>query len=76
MCAGALIQARVGTLIYAAADPKRGALGGSLNLASHASAHHHLVVKGGVRGERAGEQLEDWFRLRRLARLGNGATEA
>jgi tRNA(Arg) A34 adenosine deaminase TadA len=30
MCAGALIQARVGTVIYGAADPKRGGLGGSL----------------------------------------------
>lgn len=68
MCAGALIQARVGTVIYAAADPKRGGLGGSLNLSSHPSAHHHMVVRGGVLGERAGAQLELWFQQRRLAR--------
>ncbi len=65
MCAGALIQARVGTVVYGAADPKRGALGGSLDLSRHASAHHHMRVVGGVRGECAGRQLEEWFRLRR-----------
>ncbi|MDM7952079.1 MAG: nucleoside deaminase [Cyanobium sp. CZS 25K] len=75
MCAGALIQARVGTVIYAAPDPKRGALGGSLDLSSHPSAHHHMVVKGGLRGERAGEQLEAWFRRRRLARQRSGSGE-
>ena len=68
MCAGALIQARVGTVIYAVADPKRGGLGGSLDLSSHPSAHHHMVVRGGVLGERAGAQLELWFQQRRLAR--------
>jgi tRNA(adenine34) deaminase len=80
MCAGALIQARLGTVIYAAADSKRGALGGSLDLSSHPSAHHHMVVRGGVRGQRAGEQLENWFRHRRLARqgkdTGSGGREA
>ncbi len=67
MCAGALIQARVGTVIYGAADPKRGGLGGSLDLSRHPSAHHHMVVRGGVLGDRAGEQLESWFRQRRRA---------
>jgi tRNA(adenine34) deaminase len=65
MCAGALIQARVGTVVYAAADPKRGALGGSLDLSRHASAHHHMRVVGGVLGESAGRELEEWFRRRR-----------
>ena len=76
MCAGALIQARVGRVIYAAGDPKRGALGGSLDLTSHPSAHHHMAVSGGVRGERAGQQLEEWFRQRRLARQAMAATTA
>jgi tRNA(adenine34) deaminase len=68
MCAGALIQARVGTVIYGAADPKRGGLGGSLDLSVHPSAHHHMAVRGGVLEGRAGEQLEAWFRQRRRAR--------
>ena len=65
----------MGTVVYAAADPKRGALGGSLDLSCHPSAHHHMQVRGGVHGERAAQQLEQWFRLRRLARQGTGPIE-
>jgi tRNA(adenine34) deaminase len=71
MCAGALIQARLGTVVFAASDPKRGALGGSLNLANHPSAHHHMRVVGGVEGESASRMLAEWFRRRRL-RAGTG----
>ncbi|MFM7169741.1 MAG: nucleoside deaminase [Cyanobium sp.] len=69
MCAGALIQARMGTVVFAAGDPKRGALGGCLNLATDPSAHHHLTVISGVMGPEAEEQLRTWFRRRRR-RLG------
>jgi tRNA(adenine34) deaminase len=65
MCAGALIQSRVGTVVFGAHDPKRGGLGGSLDLARHGSAHHRMQVVGGVRGEVASRQLEAWFRRRR-----------
>ena len=65
MCAGALVQARMGTVVYAATDPKRGGLGGSLDLSTHASAHHHMNVIRGVRESQAREQLERWFRQRR-----------
>jgi tRNA(adenine34) deaminase len=68
MCAGALIQARMGLVLYAAPDRKRGALGGCLNLAKDASAHHHLEVVGGVREQEARAQLEGWFRARRKGR--------
>ena len=66
MCAGALVQARMGTVVFGAFDPKRGALGSCLNLAADASAHHHMRVMGGVLAEQAGEQLASWFRRRRL----------
>ncbi len=65
MCAGALVQARMGTVVFGAADPKRGALGGCLDLAQDASAHHHMRVIGGVLAEPAGAQLAAWFRQRR-----------
>ncbi|MFZ0407195.1 MAG: nucleoside deaminase [Cyanobium sp.] len=65
MCAGALIQARVGRVVYGAADAKRGALGGCLNLAADPSAHHRMEVQGGVLAVSAQEQLSDWFRRRR-----------
>ncbi|CAK6699235.1 nucleoside deaminase [Synechococcus sp. BA-124 BA4] len=67
MCAGALIQARMGRVVFAAGDVKRGALGGCLNLAQDPSAHHHMEVMGGVREPEARELLENWFRGRRRA---------
>jgi tRNA(adenine34) deaminase len=68
MCAGALIQARVGRVIYAAADAKRGALGGCLDLAYDPSAHHHMAVQGGVMAEPSERLLSDWFLQRRRER--------
>ena len=68
MCAGALVQARLGRVIHGASDPKRGALGGCLDLASHSSAHHHMEVVAGVCADQAQRQLEAWFRRRRRER--------
>ena len=65
MCAGALVQARMGTVVYAATDPKRGGLGGCLDLSTHSSAHHHMKVISGVLEPEARGQLERWFRQRR-----------
>jgi len=65
MCAGALVQARVGHLIYAARDPKRGAMGSTLHLGEHTSAHHHMQVTGGVLESEASALLASWFKQRR-----------
>ena len=65
MCAGALVQARVGQVIYAARDPKRGAMGGTIDLSQHASAHHHMKVIGGVLEDEASTMLAQWFKRRR-----------
>lgn len=65
MCAGALVQARVGKVVFGAADPKRGGLGGVLDLSRNPSAHHHMQVEAGVQAERCAAQLEGWFRQRR-----------
>lgn len=72
MCAGALVQARMGRVVFGAGDPKRGGLGGCLNLATDRSAHHHMEVIGGIRGKQAQEQLEGWFLKRRRAGRGQG----
>lgn len=65
MCAGALVQARMGRVVFGAGDPKRGALGGTLDLSSHVSAHHRMDVVAGVLESQARSQLEGWFRQRR-----------
>ena len=65
MCAAALIQARMGKVIFGAIDVKRGGLGGSLNLAIHKSAHHKMIVRGGVLEDEVKHQLQSWFKSRR-----------
>ena len=62
MCAGALIQARMGKIIYGSEDPKRGALGGTINLAEHKSAHHKMKVLGGVLEDECKLRLKLWFK--------------
>ena len=76
MCAGALIQARMGQVIFGTSDLKRGALGGTLDLSNHKSAHHQMIVKGGVMADEARYQLEEWFKLRRKAYRENEATQS
>ena len=73
MCAGALVQARVGQVIYGAHDPKRGGLGSTIDLSKHPSAHHHMQVKGGVMELEASALLGRWFRQRRLRSGENAA---
>ena len=65
MCAGALVQVRVGQVVFGASDPKRGALGGVLDLSTSPSAHHHMQVVGGVEAKQCADQLERWFKQRR-----------
>ena len=62
MCASALIQARMGRVIYGAYDKKRGGLGGSIDLPSHKSSHHKMVVKGGILEEECKQILKLWFK--------------
>ena len=63
----ALIQARMGQIIYGTEDLKRGALGGTLNLAEHKSAHHKILLEGGVMQEESRKIIVDWFKEKRVA---------
>ncbi len=65
MCAGAIVQARIKTLIYAAADPKAGAVRSVLNLPDSAASLHRLTVIDGILAAPAREQLQAWFAQRR-----------
>ena len=67
MCAGALIQARMGRVIYGTDDPKRGALGGTINLAEHQSAHHKMLIEGGIMEKESRKIIVDWFKEKRVA---------
>lgn len=65
MCAGAIVQARLGQLIYAADDPKAGAIRTLLNLPDSPASHHPLPVLAGILAEPCGQLLRDWFQQRR-----------
>ena len=65
MCAGAMIQARLPRLVWAADDPKAGAGGSVMNLLNHEHLNHHIEVVRGVLAEDAQAQLAAFFeRLR------------
>ena len=65
MCAAAIIQARIGQVIYGASDFKRGAFGGTIDLSIHPSSHHKMTIIKGILNEKISLQLENWFRARR-----------
>ena len=65
MCAGALVAARVGRLVFGAADPKAGACGSLYNLCADPRLNHELPVTGGVMAGRAGTLLSAFFAARR-----------
>jgi len=62
MCAGALIQARMGKVIFAARDEKRGGFGGSIDLSKHKSAHHKMKIYGGLLEEDSRKLIKVWFK--------------
>jgi len=79
MCAGALVQARMGRVVYGASDPKRGALGSCLDLSLSPTAHHQMEVIAGVKEEACRLQLQEWFQQKRFKqqqRCGKPATPA
>jgi tRNA(adenine34) deaminase len=68
MCVGAILNARVATLVYAADEPKFGAVRSLVDL-SKVRTNHRLEVVAGILEEEARQLLTDFFRDRRLPRL-------
>ena len=62
MCAGALVNARVERLVYAAPDPKAGFCGSLGNLVQDARLNHRLIVETGLMEERSRALLQSFFR--------------
>jgi tRNA(adenine34) deaminase len=68
MCAGALVQARLGQLVYGADDLKAGAIRTVLNIADSAASNHKLPVIAGILESTCRQQLQAWFAERRSHR--------
>jgi tRNA(adenine34) deaminase len=65
MCAGALVLARVGRVVFGAEDPKAGSLGSLYNLGVDPRLNHEFEVVPGVLAEECGAVLSEFFADRR-----------
>jgi tRNA(adenine34) deaminase len=65
MCAGAMIQARIGRLIYGADDAKGGAVRSCFSIFENPGLNHRVEVTAGVLAERAAALLRVFFEARR-----------
>lgn len=65
MCAGLIVNARLGRLVYGASDPKAGACGSLMTLTQDERLNHRVTPIVGVLGEESAAMLRDFFRSRR-----------
>jgi len=64
-CAGAIVLAKVGRVVFGAYDPKAG-MGGSVgDVLRHPQLNHRVEVVGGVEADASGELLQAFFREKR-----------
>lgn len=68
MCAGAVFQSRIARVVFGASDPKAGALGGVIDIASNKDLNHHTSVEKHVLEYRCSQLLKTFFRDLRTKR--------
>ena len=67
MCAGAILNARISELVFAASDPKSGAAGSVMDVFMEPRLNHHAQVVKGVRAPESVALLQEFFKQRRAA---------
>ena len=65
MCIGAMIQARIETLIFGAFDPRSGAAGSAFDLSDSSDLNHKINVLGGVMENECKALMQNFFKSRR-----------
>lgn len=65
MCMGAIQHARISRVVFAATDPKRGALCSALTLATADYTNHHIQWTGGVCAAECSALLTNFFKSKR-----------
>ncbi len=65
MCAGAVVNGRVGRLVYGATDPKAGAIESLYHVCADERMNHRPPVEGGVLADECGQLLKSFFAERR-----------
>jgi tRNA(adenine34) deaminase len=67
MCVGAMVHARIGTLVYGADEPKSGAICSTVHALELPGLNHHFEVVSGVGEEACRELIQGFFRQKRKA---------
>ena len=65
MCVGAMVHARIGTLVYGASEPKAGAVDSTQRAHEHPALNHRLTVIAGVLAAECGARLRQFFAAKR-----------
>ena len=65
MCSGAMLHARLGRVVYGAAEPRTGAAGSVLDVFALPQINHHTQVTRGVLAGECAALMSDFFRTRR-----------
>ncbi|MCK5263462.1 MAG: tRNA adenosine(34) deaminase TadA [Gammaproteobacteria bacterium] len=65
MCVGALIHARIKRVVFAASEPRTGALGGAFNLLESNDHNHIFDVDSGVLADESRNLIQTFFKIRR-----------
>ena len=75
MCAGAIVLARLGLLVYGVDDPKTGTIRTVANIPDSACSNHRLPIIAGIMESVCRQQLQSWFAQRRHPKKGVGSRE-
>jgi tRNA(adenine34) deaminase len=78
MCAGSLVHARIGRLVFGAPEPRSGAVSTTARVLDNPGHNHRVAVTGGVLAAECGALLRAFFAGRRAAdrgTLGNGSAD-
>lgn len=75
MCAGAIILARLGLLVYGVDDFKTGSIRTVANIPDSATSNHHLPVVAGILESQCRQQLQSWFANRRPTKPQNSNSQ-
>jgi len=65
MCVGAIVHARIGTLIYGAPEPKTGAVRSTLKLLDDPSWNHRVLVVDGLMADESRALMQEFFKGKR-----------
>lgn len=65
MCVGAMVHARIGTLVYGAPEPKAGAIASTQRAHEHGPLNHRMTIVSGVGAADSKALMQEFFSARR-----------